>query len=152
MINYSRAAGVLFAMMLSCIQGAQAATFVWTGNGANNNWSTAANWSGGVPANDGTATVILAGNNRLTPNVDVNWEIASLIFSNNAGAFTLGGSGLIVRAGGITNSDGSTQTINNAITVRSNQTWSATSGILNINGTVNNTNQLTISGSFNTTL
>lgn len=128
-----------------------AATFVWNGGGADANWSTPANWSGGLtPANNGTAAIVLAGTNQLSANVDTAWDISSLTFSNGAGAFILGGSALNVRAGGITNNSASGQIINNAITLATNQTWNATSNTLAFNGNINNgTNLLTISGSFN---
>ncbi len=93
---------------------------------------------------------MLAGTTQLTPNVDTNWDISSLTFSNSA--FVLGGSALNIRAGGITNSSANGQTINNAITLWTNQTWSATAGILTFNGSISNldvTNQLTIVGNFN---
>lgn len=130
---------------------ATAAIFVWNGGGSDANWSTPANWTGSVvPTNDGTATIVLAGTNQLGPNVDTNWNISSLVFSNNAGAFVLNGSALNIRAGGVTNSSANAQIINNAITLATNQTWSATSGILTFNGNVNNvTNLLTIAGNFN---
>src|SRR4051812_36174514 len=52
----------------------------WDGNGGDNNWSTNNNWSpNGEPAKDGTANLIFAGTNRLTPRVDVDWDINSLV-------------------------------------------------------------------------
>lgn len=133
------------------LESSQAATFTWNGAGGDNNWSTAGNWAGGVaPANDGTAAIILAGSSKLTPNLDTNWDVVSLNFSNNAGAFVLGGSPLTIRAGGIINNDANTQTINNAITLGAAQTWNAASGHLAFAGNLASTNLLTLSGNFNT--
>lgn len=131
-----------------------AATFIWNGGAESPAWSNAANWVGGVaPANNGTATIVLAGTSQLTPTVDVAWDISSLTFSNSAGAFTLRGSALTIRAGGVTNNSASSQVISNAITLFTNQTWNAAAGSLTIAGNVNNvTNLLTISGSFNSSL
>lgn len=128
-----------------------AATFVWNGSGTDANWSTAANWIGGVvPSNDGKAAIVLAGSNSLSPQVDTAWSISSLTYSNNAGAFVLGGNGLTLVAGGITNNSTNAQIVNNAITLATNQTWSASSNILTFNGNINNgTNRLTVAGNFN---
>src|SRR2546426_858062 len=83
------------AVMVSAVLSVRAATYTWNGGGGDNNWSTSLNWSGAIaPANDGTAAIVLAGTNQLTANVDVAWDIRSLTFSNNAGAFVLAGSTL----------------------------------------------------------
>jgi autotransporter-associated beta strand protein len=128
-----------------------AATYTWSGAAGDNNWSTAANWAGGVaPTNDGTAAIVLAGTNQLSPNVDATWDVSSLTFNSTAGAFVLGGNSLTIRAGGITNSSANPQTINNAITLRTNQTWNASVGSLSFNGNINNgTNLLTLAGNAN---
>ena len=127
------------------------ATFIWNGGGANANWSNGTNWIGGIaPTNNGTAAIVLAGSTRLAPNVDTAWSIGSLTFSNNAGAFVIGGNTLTIGGGGITNNSANGQTINNAITLATNQTWSSTSGSLTFGGNINNvTNLLTLAGSFN---
>ena len=142
-----------FLILGACVQ-SWGATFTWNGLGVDANWSTGGNWVGGsAPANNGTASIVLAGSLRLTPNVDTNWDINSLTFSNTAGAFVLGGSPLNIRAGGVTNNSANAQTVNNAITLATNQTWNATSGILTVNGNINNvTNLLTIAGNFNSFL
>jgi hypothetical protein len=96
----------------------------WNGGGADNNWSTSQNWSPlGAPVNDGTANVILAGNIRLTSNIDTPWSINSLTFNNTAGAFTLGGSTLTIGAGGVVNLSGSAQTLNISVVLGADQTW-----------------------------
>jgi fibronectin-binding autotransporter adhesin len=86
--------------------------------------------------------------------MDANWSINSLTFNNGAGAFTLGSTGgfvLTIQGGGITNSSTSTETINNAITLGTAQTWSATSGALTFGGNITNGGfLLTISGGSNT--
>src|SRR2546430_16858705 len=79
----------------------RASAQTWNGAGANDNWSTIANWIGSTPpANNGTANVTFAGTTRLTPNVDVAYNINSLIFNNTAGSFTIGGTALTICAGG----------------------------------------------------
>ena len=140
----------IFLALFAGVEG-WSATFIWSGGGTDANWSTGANWTGGiVPANNGTAAIVLAGTTQVAPNVDAGWDIGSLAFSNNAGGFTLGGGALNIRAGGITNNSALGQVINNAITLVTNQAWNAASGTLTFNGNVNNvTNLLTVSGSFN---
>jgi autotransporter-associated beta strand protein len=127
----------------------------WDGGGANNLWSTANNWNpNGVPANNGTSSLAFAGTTRLTPDMDANWSINSLTFNSGAGAFILGSTGgftLTIQGGGITNSSANTETINNAITLGTAQTWSATSGALSFGGNITNGGfLLTISGGSNT--
>src|SRR5262245_39434689 len=96
--------GLLLAFCLLASSVSRAAVFTWDGGGANDNWSTAANWVGDVaPANNGSADVVFAGSTRLTPNVNANWDILSLSFAAGASAFTVGGSQLTIEGGGISN-------------------------------------------------
>jgi fibronectin-binding autotransporter adhesin len=141
---------------LICALPAVAGT-TWDGGGANNLWSTANNWNpNGVPANNGTASLAFAGSTRLAPDMDANWNINSLTVNSGAGAFTLSSTGgfvLTIQGGGITNNSASTETINNAITLGTAQTWSATSGALSFGGNITNGGfLLTISGGSNTTV
>ncbi|TAL04423.1 MAG: hypothetical protein EPO07_05135 [Verrucomicrobia bacterium] len=89
---------------------------IWDGGGADNNLNTANNWgyAGGYNETPKEYDVMLfAGSTRLTPNNNftANNEYAALNFSNNAGAFVLGGSALNLGQG-ITNDSAATQTIN----------------------------------------
>ena len=62
----------------------------WNGTGADDNFSTATNWSTGVaPANDGSATATLNGSTRTTPVLDQDYSLDSLVI--NASGFTLDG-------------------------------------------------------------
>jgi autotransporter-associated beta strand protein len=89
---------------------------IWDGGGTDNNLNTANNWgyAGGYNETPKAYDVMLfAGSTRLSPNNNfaANSEYAALNFSNNAGAFVLGGSALNVGVG-ITNDSGAVQTIN----------------------------------------
>lgn len=112
----------------ACISG-NAIAQTWTGNGANNNFSTAANWSPvAMPANDGTANLTFNGTNRLTPNVDAPWSIRSLTFGASAGAYSIGGQTLTIGSGGIT----ARQQLNAAVVaapvkLATSQTWTDSS-------------------------
>ena len=129
----------------------------WDGGGANGgnlNWSFANNWTpNGAPLNNGNANIVFGRlfDTNPGPNLDQNWSVNSVTFSNTAGAFTLGPSGgftLTVGGGGIVNQDAQAQTINHAITLAAPQTWSATSGGLNFgSGTIStNGSALTLNG------
>ena len=89
---------------------------MWSGGAADDYWSSATNWNPvGVPNNNGTARIVFAGTTRLTPSALVTWDVLGLFFTNNAGAFILGGNQLTLRAAGITNNSVNLQRINNSL-------------------------------------
>jgi len=143
----------------------EAANFVWDGGSTTtNNWSADNNWTpNGAPDNNGTAGIFFDGTARLTPNVDVPWNVQSLHFNAGSGAFVIGGSQLTLGTGlssvsSIVTSDASTQTINNDILMNANNTsWTAGSGPLVLGGTIDlngfdlnieGANPTTVSGAF----
>src|SRR5262245_53442534 len=114
---------------------AHAMAEVWDSGGADNSWGTALNWdTNAVPVNNGTANIFFGSGARLTPNLNVPFDVASVTFNSAAPAFTLGGSTLTVRAGGITNNSSNTQSFNNPVALAANQTWTAASGPLIFSG------------------
>lgn len=77
---------------------------MWDGGGANNNVSSAANWTGDtLPANDGTASVTFSGATRSSPYLDYNLSVDSLAFGT-AAQFFLQGSGTLTIASSINTS------------------------------------------------
>ncbi len=127
----------------------------WDGGGANNNWTTAANWNSDgpgrdeAPANDGTADILMAGTTRLTPLVNVAYDIHSLTFNSNAGAFViLGAQELTIGAGGVTNNDADRQSVIGPVRLAADQTWSATNGPLQMDAVNLNGFDLTFAGGF----
>ncbi|HEX4588398.1 MAG TPA: autotransporter-associated beta strand repeat-containing protein, partial [Gemmataceae bacterium] len=87
------------AWLLAVLAGgpAPAQTYTWSGLGANNSWSTAANWQGGVVPVSGTGTaIVLTGtaspnppNNIITTmNLGV-FSLNSLTFASGAGPFVV---------------------------------------------------------------
>lgn len=85
---------------------------IWDGGGTGNNWSTANNW--GLNETPKVDDILLfAGSTRLAPNNDItaNTEYYGLTFSNNAGAFVLGGNAFNL-GGPITDDSTAIQTIN----------------------------------------
>ncbi len=85
---------------------------IWDGGGANNNLNAANNW-GFNEAPRKFDTLLFAGATRMTPNNDfgANTEFRSLVFSNNASAFTLGGN-VMNLGSAISNASPNVQTIN----------------------------------------
>ncbi len=112
----------------------------WDGNGGDNDWSTANNWTpNGAPPNDGTANIVMAGTNRLTPRVDIDWDVSSLVFSNTAGGFSIsGGAGVSLGIGtvGISNQDTQLQILLLPIDLNASQSWIASQGPLAIGNTI----------------
>ncbi len=96
----------------------------WEGLGGDNDWSTADNWSTGVPANDGSADLLFEDSPRTTSNVDTAWSINKLTFQTVNNAYTLQGGQLTLGAGGIDNNSRSQiHTINNNLVLGATQTW-----------------------------
>jgi autotransporter-associated beta strand protein len=144
-----------------------AAVFVWDGgHPSQNKWSNQENWNpNGVPDNDGTADLIFSGTARLTPVLDVNYDMKSITFNNLSGAFTFVDDGndsegiedltLQGLAGvGILNDDSDVQTFNIPIILGATQTWNANNGNLTFAGTTitNGGFTLTLTGAKNTTI
>jgi hypothetical protein len=137
------ALGALYGAFLACRQSGAGET--WDGGGANNNWTTAANWNSdglgrdSAPPNDGTADIVMAGTTRLTPRVDVDWDINSLTFNSTAGGFSISGDlgvSLGIGAGGIENNDTQLQILLLPINLSESQNWKAAAGQLSIGNTV----------------
>jgi autotransporter-associated beta strand protein len=98
---------------------ATAATYTWSGGGANNSWSTAGNWvSGSAPVPGTSNDLIFTGTTRPGPTVSGTYQINSLTFDAGANTtFTIGGAvNSKVVLGSITNSSGFLQTIGGANT------------------------------------
>jgi autotransporter-associated beta strand protein len=96
MKNFSSILFSLAVASLTCIllaTGAQAADQTWTGGGADNNWSTAANWGGATPANNDN--LIFNGTAQQNSTNDLaNLSAGYLTFNN--GGFVLNGNTLTV--------------------------------------------------------
>ncbi|HEX9047018.1 MAG TPA: hypothetical protein VF988_08315, partial [Verrucomicrobiae bacterium] len=129
------------------------AASVWSGAGADNNWSTAGNWaSTNAPAyND---SVVFAGSTQLTVNMDSGNGLSSLTFSNNAGSFNItNAASTLTLNGGLTNNSANAQTINVPVTMSTTQAICAASGDLIFGQNIyNNGNAITFAGSGNITL
>ncbi len=124
------------------------ATRTWTGDGTDNNWTTAANWGGTAPvAGD---DLRFAGSTRTSPvnNFTADTTFASITFNSDAAAFTTSGN-RITLTNGITNASGNIQRVNHDIIVGSgthNVTHTG-SGDTYIGGVISGTGSMTFAGS-----
>ncbi len=130
---------VLVAILLS--QAAQAVTRTWTGAGADDNWTTAANWGGTAPS-AGDDLVFPGGTPRLSPNNDfaANTSFNSIAFNGGSGGYTLLGNAIQLVAGISAVNSAGNSTVQLPITLTASQTFSCTipgvSDRLSISGTV----------------
>ena len=113
-----------------------AVDYTWTGNGANNNWNTGANWLGGVAPSGVYYTLHFDGTTKLAPTNSLgNQYVTSLIFEPTAGSFVLSGSSVTLLTS-IVNKSANLQTIasglNNTAAALAIQTF----GDLTITGTI----------------
>jgi autotransporter-associated beta strand protein len=131
-------------------------TGLWKGSGANNNWSTAANWdNNAVPVFPHALT--FAGNTRLNNNNDLSGiTVSTLTFDSAAGAFTLGGNDLTVTGSiGFNGTPASpiTQTVSLGLTFNANQTFAVpANATLNLGGSINSGYNLIKTGAGTLTL
>ncbi len=114
----------------------------WDGEGADNNWSTAANWvfdtPPGNPATPGADSIIgFLGSARLTPNVDQAWSgITEVRFDSSADPFVLGGMSIsFLNNASIVNNSTNLQTFDNDLIANGTTLFlTATAGDLLFNG------------------
>jgi len=150
MIHFARSRTV-FCLALAVVAlaspAALAVDYTWNGGGADNNWSTAANWiSGTVPVSGTTNNLVFAGTTRLNPVNDLaaNSPFLAIQFSAGAGNFSLSGNAIRLgdygTASNIITGTNASLTIDNAIAV--NETTAAvlggSSGTLTLNGLITN--------------
>jgi autotransporter-associated beta strand protein len=129
---------------------------VWKGGApSNNNWNAGANWASGVSPLLGDY-VTFAGNIQLTANMDNNYTLGSLTFSNNAGAFNITGTSVtLTLAGDVVNNSANTQTLSVPVALSGARTFNAASNNIVVNNPVSDngggltkagTNTLTLAG------
>ncbi len=114
-------------------------TQTWNGGGANDNWSSAANWVSGVAPVTGDF-LTFAGVARPTPSMDTSYNLTGVAFDTTATSFTLGtpGGTLTLTGNGITNNSANAQTLNLPVSLSTAQTFNAAAGNLALTQPVNN--------------
>ncbi|MES2657042.1 MAG: autotransporter-associated beta strand repeat-containing protein [Verrucomicrobiota bacterium] len=127
-------------------QSAQAA--IWSGGGADANWSTALNWDVAL-ADSFSTSLVFAGSAQTTNTNDLTGGTAtSITFNSGADAFVLGGTSIAL-GGNITNSSTSLQTINLPMTtsVSNTVTTAASGGDITLGGVIGGNGNITKAGS-----
>jgi hypothetical protein len=124
-----------------------AAAQTWIGGGADNNWSTGANWSGGVAPASGPTTQLVfpSGSARTTPVVDAPWTVNHLDFS--IAGYSLSGQTLTFDGinPGITIT-GAFITVSNPIVLAAPFSVSGSGDFVTFNGPVSGPGSLTAGG------
>lgn len=71
---------------------------IWDGGGADDDWSTAANWYGDAapPTGDDTTTLVFTGSTRTSPSVDTDYTVNGILFDTDADSFNIGGGSTII--------------------------------------------------------
>ena len=109
------------------------------GGSADANWSTGANWAGGLAPsqsasdNDlfflGTASRTTSNNNFMFPATGASGALArTLTFSAGSTAYTLTGNPFYIGTGGIVQNSSAAQTFNAAVAVAATETWTFGAG------------------------
>lgn len=108
---------------------------VWTGSGADANWSTAANWNPvGVPQ-DGDDLAFVDGYPRQSNNNDlVGRRFNSFIFTGTTSAYILGGNSVVLSNGINANIPGAQANVNMPLSLPQDVSYTGGEGFLLLNG------------------
>ncbi len=104
-------------------------TDVWNGGGADDNLSTALNWTNHLSPSLIGDTLQFSGSTRLTPNVDNNYIVAGVVFTNG-GAFNIGSTGstlTLTNGVGVVNNSANVQTFSAPLALSANSTFGTVS-------------------------
>ena len=124
----------------------------WNGSGGNSNWSTGANWVGGVAPSTLSGSIQkldFTGGTQLAPTMNNNYWVNALKFDSSAGAFAIGASGKTLTLDGplpsIVQQSASNQTISGGtIAVSANSVVDVSgAGSLSISSALSGTGSLT---------
>jgi len=142
--------GIIAVVAILAAGLAQAATRTWSGAGADNNWTTAANWGGTAPVAGDDLVFPDSAARKATNTNDfaAGTNFNSITFGNTgpayAGGYTLSGNAINLGAGGITAYDNAANVMSlGGITLTANQNWLSQydsfggSKRLTVNSTVN---------------
>jgi autotransporter-associated beta strand protein len=118
----------------------------WDGEGADANWSTAANWSGDIAPQAGANLVFGPAANAISVNdFAAGRAVENVIFSSGAGEYDLSGNPVVI-SGKLENLSASPQAIDLPFTLGANLALQPTSGPLYLDGAVSGPFGVTKSG------
>jgi fibronectin-binding autotransporter adhesin len=142
-----------FALVSIPVYGTAPTLFTWDGGATTTNWGDANNWNpDAAPVSSANNIIIMSGTAQVTNTVNGNQTIHSLVFSNTAGAFVIGGGTLTIdNVAGILQNSPNEQRLTNAVATVNDQTWAVNSNSLILSGPINLGNDtITINGNANT--
>ena len=131
--------GAILLLAALAVAPLAAAVKTWSGAGADNHWSTAANWGGVAPV-DNADDLVFAGSVRLdiTNDLPADWRFRTLAFATNAAAFVLNGNPIRATTAvnlGVVNQSPYLQTVNLDINALARPSvWTTEAGGLLMNG------------------
>lgn len=125
-------------------------SYVWDGGSAiDDKWSRVTNWEGELAPGLTGSSVTFAGLTRPTPDMDANYSLAGITFSNSAGSFVVGSSTsstLTNGINGIVNHSANGQTLTIPIVLGAAQTFDAAAGDLTLSNSITGGADLTKAG------
>ncbi len=150
--------GLVFAVGMLCLwlsHHAFASSFVWIGGAPGRNgakWSDAGNWTGGIPNSNASNDLIFANAGAGASDNDTAGPLTinSVIFSNNAGAFTLSGNALNLSGfhSALIQNSATAQIIASALAFTSNTVFGGSGpGTLTIQGALSGAGTFTLTNS-----
>jgi fibronectin-binding autotransporter adhesin len=138
---------------LALVYTAPAAGDSYEWSAGSGNWSTGGNWTNTTAPPASGSKLFFSGAGGNSTNNAVATEVDGITFLTGAGAYVVEGDALEVGAFGILNESAATQTVDNALTLISVQTFEADAGDLVIGGTVDlDTYTLTVTGAQDVTM
>lgn len=147
----------LWAMGVSLCRDAHGADITWNGAGADNNWSTAQNWVGGIaPTSAGADRLVFSGAARpMANNSYVSGLFRGIAFDASASAFFLSGNEFSVADQGFANLSAQAQSVGPSVNFTESATVSNVAGgsttFLGLTMGIG-TSTVTFSGAGNTTI
>ncbi len=137
----------VICMLLGVMNMAQAEIRTWTGAGADDNWSTAANWGGIAPVEDDT--LLFGGTARLanSNNLDADTRLNGITFLPGSGAFSLSGNRIALGAD-VINRSTAVQSVGLSFALQQDTAFmvTAATGNLTVTGAVSGEHGLTKKG------
>lgn len=141
----------MFLIVIAAFVAGPAVAQTWTGAGADNNWSTGANWSGGVaPASSPATQLLFGGSLRNATIADASWTVNRMTFGSGAFPqpwFVSGQPITLSGVGAAILTDTQSVIISNALVLAAPTTASAGFRLTQLAGPISGPGSLTVTGS-----